>query len=338
MRRSGAGGACVITQARGGRQAVGQFRRTSIVVEAQDDAAERIAAAGAQLVALADRLRTEAVARDEFDVTLGEAAAAVARLYGPRPRARRGEGAKWKMLTYLQAHANDWVWGDELKAVAGIGEWARRVRELKIEDGWAIEEEGQRYRLKSLDRNEEDASIWSIMNSIRRRPGSAKDRIAALLEARVGKVLTRDEMDYVAKIKEGSRRWRELRELEGWPIESHIDDPLLRPGEYRLASADPADRTDPRQRLYPENLRARVFARDHYTCQECGRDRWDAERAGDRRFYLELHHRHAVAEQLEALPLSELNDEDNLVTLCHRDHLLLTAEFQRRRRDERRND
>ena len=304
-------------------------------MEANDDASERIAAAARQLIALADQLNTDEIGREEFDVALGEAAAAVVRVYGPRPRARPGEGAKWKMLTYLQANANEWIWGDELKAVAGIGEWARRVRELRVEHGWPIEEHDQRYRLASLERNEEEAALWRLMNSIRRRPGSAKDRIAALLEARVGEILTRDDMDYVAKIKEGSRRWRELRELEGWPIESHIDDPLLRPGEYRLVSADPADRTDPRQRLYPEKLRARVFSRDHYTCQECGRDRWDAERAGDRRFYLEIHHRTAVAEQLEALSPSELNNETNLVTLCHHDHLRLTAEFQRRRRQER---
>jgi hypothetical protein len=43
-----------------------------------------------------------------------------------------------------------------------------------------------------------------------------------------------------------------------------------------------------------------------------------------------------VAEELDALPAEELNDPDNLVTYCHRDHLAETAAFQRRRRSERR--
>jgi hypothetical protein len=302
----------------------------------RSQAAELLEAAAAQLAELAGRMSDPDITREDYEVALGEAEAAVVRSFGPRPRAKPGEGAMWKMLTYLLERPNEWIWGDELRAVARIGEWARRIRELRVEHGWDIEEKGQQYRLTSVERNAEEAALWQLMNSIRRRPGSAKDRIAALLEARVGHVLTRDDLDYVAKIKEGSRRWRELRDEEGWPIESHIDDPALRPGEYRLVSADLRDRVDPRQRLYPEKLRASVFERDEYTCRECGRNRETAERAGDRRFYLEIHHRRAVAEQLDALPAAELNDEDNLVTLCHDDHLRLTADFQRRRRAERR--
>ncbi|HMJ34819.1 MAG TPA: HNH endonuclease signature motif containing protein [Baekduia sp.] len=301
----------------------------------EHDAASRIADAGRQLVDLAARVGDDDLTREEFDLALGEAGAGVVRLFGPRPRSKPGEGALWKILAYFQEHPNEWIWGDELRAVAGIGTWARRVRELRVEHGWEIEEQGDRYRLRSLDRNAEEAALWQLMNAIRRRPGSGKDRVAALLEARVGHVLTRDDLDYVAKIKEGSRRWRELRDEEGWPIESHVDEPDLQPGQYRLVSADPKDRTDPRQRLYPEKVRARVFERDDFTCQDCGRNREAAERAGDRRFYLEVHHKTAVAEQLDALPASELNDMSNLVTLCHEDHLRLTAEFQGRRRDER---
>ena len=273
--------------------------------------------------------------RDEVEETVAELQAAVVRVYGPRPKARRGEGAKGKILEYLKAHVGHWVYGDELAAVSGIGEWARRARELRVEHGYDIEEDEGRYRLRSLEPDSAAAQRWRTANAIRRRGGSARDRIAAFLEANVGAVVTREQLDYVARIKEGSRRVRELRDEEGWPIESHIDDPQLKASQYRLVSADPADRKDPRQRLYPENLRARVFERDDYTCRECGRNRAVAERAGDRRFYLEIHHRKAVAEQLDALPTPELNDIDNLVTVCHDDHVRLTAEFQRRRRGER---
>ena len=115
-----------------------------------------------------------------------------------------------------------------------------------------------------------------------------------------------------------------------WP-----DSAPLGVSEYRLRSVDPADRRDPRKRLYPEKLRARIFEREKYTCQKYGRDRAAAEAAGDTRFYLELHHKKAVAEQLDALSQDELNDEDNLITYCHAAHLNEAAEFQRRRRKER---
>jgi hypothetical protein len=174
------------------------------------------------------------------------------------------------------------------------------------------------------------------MNGIRRRPGAGRDRIAALFEAFVGQVVTTEEIAYVSRIPSGPRRTRELRDEEGWPINSHIDEPELRPGEYRLVSADPADRRDPRQRLYPEELREQIFARDNYTCQKCGRDREKALRAGDTRFYLEVHHKTAVAEELDALPPEELNKGENLITLCHRDHIEETARLQERRRRERR--
>jgi 5-methylcytosine-specific restriction endonuclease McrA len=152
----------------------------------------------------------------------------------------------------------------------------------------------------------------------------------------VGEVVTRDDIDYVANIAEGSRRVRELRDEHGWPIASHIDDPQLQPGQYRLLSAATEDRRDPLQRLYPEALRQQVFERDDYTCQRCGRNREKAEAAGDTRFYLEVHHTVAIADELAALPKSERNRIEHLLTLCHEDHTAETSELQKRRRDARR--
>src|SRR5258708_39766247 len=90
---------------------------------------------------------------------------------------------------------------------------------------------------------------WRLANEIRKRPGSARGRIEAFLEANVGVVVTREQLDYVSRIAEGSRRVRELRDEFGWPIASHIDEPDLEPGSYRLLSADPADRRHPLQAL-----------------------------------------------------------------------------------------
>lgn len=227
-----------------------------------------------------------------------------------------------------------WVHGEELAAVSGIGEWARRVRELRVEHGYDIEEHKGSYRLSRAEANE-SAERWRTLNAIRRQPGSGRSRIEALFEGVVGEVVTREDLDYVAQIKEGSRRVRELRDEFGWPIESHLDAPDLRPGEYRLVSLREEDRRDPKQRLYPENLRERIFKRDNYTCRKCGRDKVAAERAGDSRFYLEVHHLQALADEIEGLPSDQLNDPSNLATYCHGCHRVETADFQKAQRNRR---
>ncbi len=298
---------------------------------------ERLRQAARDLIKFANDADAGTATRDRLDTIVANIVGAARQLFGPRPRAARGEGGRQKILAYLQAHIGEDVSGEELAAVSGIHEWARRLRELRVEHGYDIEEVGDSvYRMHNATPDTERARRWQSANTIRRQAGSASDRIKAFLTESEGEIVNRDQIDYVAKIKEGSRRVRELRDEEGWPINSHIDERGLRPGEYRLVSADPADRRDPRQRLYPERLRERVFERDNYTCQKCGRNRERALAAGDTRFYLEVHHKTAVAEELDALPEDELNDEANLITLCHTDHLKETAAFQKRRRQERR--
>ncbi len=272
-----------------------------------------------------------------MDAVIAEIVGAQHQLFGPRPKAPRGEGGRYKVLVYLQAHAGEDVSGEELAVVSGIQEWARRLRELRVEFGYDIIEVADGvYRLLDTEPDEKRAEQWRIANTIRRKPGSATDRIKAFFTEFQGAIVNRDQIDYVAKIKEGVRRVRELRDEQGWPINSHIDEPTLRPGEYRLVSADPADRRDSRQRLYSENLRERVFVRDEFTCQVCGRNRERALEAGDTRFYLELHHKTAIASELDALTARELNNEENLIALCHADHLKKTAELQRQHGRQRR--
>ncbi|ODQ98280.1 hypothetical protein BHQ21_25965 [Mycobacterium sherrisii] len=286
---------------------------------------------------MADNFGAES-ARSELDAVVTELRVLVVRRFGRKPRAARGEGARHAILDYLQANLGQWVDGEELAAVSGIQEWARRVRELRVQEGYAIDEHDDRYCLRRADPDAATAARWRMMYRIRRSGGSGRARVMAFLGACVGEVVSRDDIDYVARIREGSRRVRELRDEDGWPIASHIDDPGLQSGQYRLISDDPADHRDPRQRLYPEDLRARVFERDRFTCQHCGRNRAKAEAAGDTRFYLEIHHRTAVAEQLDALPAEQLNDERNLITYCHACHRDETAKFHRRRRAERRKN
>ena len=301
------------------------------------DGAERLRQAAGYLRRLADRLERGEAERSEFDRAVAEVLGVQRQAFGLRPRARRGEGAKSQILMYLQAHVGQDVSGDELGAVSGIQEWARRVRELRVEDGYEIVELGSStYRLESATPNHERSKQWQQANEIRNRAGSARSRIEAFLAANVGQVVTRQQIDYVANIAEGSRRVRELRDEFGWPVNSHIDEPDLEPGEYRLLSTDPADFRDASQRLYPEDLRQRVFERDDYTCQVCKRNRAKALAAGDTRFYLEVHHKVAMADELADLPVSARHDIKNLVTLCHRDHFEETAKLQEQRRRSRR--
>jgi 5-methylcytosine-specific restriction endonuclease McrA len=299
-------------------------------VVALDDAADRLR----EIIAAIERGDAE---RKDLETVVADLRIVAVRRFGPRPKARRGESGKDKILAHLMAHFREWVHREELSAISGIEEWARRKREWSTQEGYDIEERNGYYRLNSFDPDEELARAWRVPNEIRRQPGSGESRILALLKAYEGEIVDTEQLRYVARIASAPRRTRELRDEEGWPIESHIDDPDLRPGQYRLASADRKDRRDIRQRLYPENLRERIFKRDNYTCQKCGRTRESAEKAGDRRFYLEVHHKSAVAEELEALPPEELNDEANLVTYCHRDHIEETRRLQKRRRGERRS-
>jgi hypothetical protein len=303
------------------------------------EGAARLRRAAKHLLALADRLEAGKAERDDLDEVVAEVVGTQRDHFGPRPRGRRGQGGKQKILDYLQSHLGKPVHGEELAAVSGIQEWARRVRELRVEDGYEIAELGSStYRLDSAQPNGEKARQWQLANEIRNSGGSAVERIARFFEANVGEVVSREQVDYVSGIAEGSRRVRELRDERGWPIASHIDEEDLQPGEYRLLSADPDDRRDPLQRLYPENLRQQVFERDDYTCKACGRNREKALAAGDTRFYLEVHHRVAVADELAAMPKAERNDVSNLVTLCHSDHLKETAKLQKRKARERRGN
>src|SRR5262245_18151969 len=51
-----------------------------------------------------------------------------AELFGPR---QLPGSAKRRLLMHLEGRAGEWVRGEELAEVAGISEWARRVRELR---------------------------------------------------------------------------------------------------------------------------------------------------------------------------------------------------------------
>jgi len=50
----------------------------------------------------------------------------------------KGNSARDRILAYFRKYPFTLIDGDEIAVVSGIGEWARRVRELRVEFGWSI--------------------------------------------------------------------------------------------------------------------------------------------------------------------------------------------------------
>jgi len=236
--------------------------------------------------------------------------------------------ARDRILYYFQKYPRTVIDGDELLVVSGIQEYARRIRELRVQFGWAIvsgitmkemredEEEDapselssmrpSEYMLLNEEQDREAALRWNVANSIRKEPGSMRDKILKFLRANVGRSVTNEELRYVAGNKtEWARRVRELRTELGWPIVTKTTGrPGLDVGSYMLE----ADRQSPQHdRRIPDDVRRKVLRRDGYKCQNCGwsHDEWNAS---DPR-HLELHHirHHAKGGQ---------NVMENLKTLC----------------------
>jgi HNH endonuclease len=101
------------------------------------------------------------------------------------------------------------------------------------------------------------------------RVGS-KEKIRRFLLANIGRVIESAELQAAAGgAIQYSRRLRELREEEGWPILSHNDTTDLKPGQYLLKQTPPA--AGPRfARGISARLRAVVLDRNGFTCQMCG--------------------------------------------------------------------
>lgn len=149
-------------------------------------------------------------------------------------------GAQKRLLRYLLRYVGQVVSGPELSGVAGIAEWPRRIRELRVEHGWPIESGVQRpelrtdeYVLLRAEPDEELARKWQVASDIRRSGGTIRDRILAYLKAVSPEAADREDLDYVAK----TGRWASAVDdltSEGWNIRSSDEDPKLAPDSYRL--------------------------------------------------------------------------------------------------------
>lgn len=154
--------------------------------------------------------------------------------------------ARDRIIAYLKQYPGIIIDGDELMVVSGINEWARRVRELRVQFGWWIYSgvtfkqmaqnpddaeafkamgidpsliKTDQYVLMSTTQDLEAAYRWNVLNEIRKKKIAVKEKIIEYLRKNVGKQVTGEELSYLAgNTKEWARRVRELRTEEGWPI------------------------------------------------------------------------------------------------------------------------
>ncbi len=231
--------------------------------------------------------------------------------------------ARERIRLYLQENVGVIISARELEVVSGISEYGRRIRELRIQDGYKIltdcsndPEAGIRlrpseYLLLETKPDVSAARRWHIANRIRReREGGSKGRLLRYFLENVGELVTTEELAYVAKAKEFGRRIRELRTEEGYAIATRFTGrPDLKMGEYILESDERI--AEPHDRRIPFEVQKLVYERAHSTCQLCkwGRQKWSRK---DPRI-LELHH---IAEHADGGP----NVPENLVVLCSRCH------------------
>ncbi|MCF6199162.1 MAG: HNH endonuclease [Hyphomicrobiaceae bacterium] len=241
--------------------------------------------------------------------------------------------ARDRILFYLKECVCEVVHGDELMVVAGISEYARRIRELRVEHGWQIlsgvtaadmlknatDDDAEavselpvmkpdEYLLISTDQDRDAAHRWNLANDIRKdKDMSVRDKILLYLRKNSGHAVTGEELRYVANNKsEWARRTRELRTEYGWPVVTQSNGrPDLPVGVYVL---EEDKQSPPHDRKIKDAVRRSVLMRDKYTCQECGwnQDLWNPSDAR----HLEAHHQTHHAK-------GGSNEEDNLITYCN---------------------
>ena len=234
-----------------------------------------------------------------------------------------------RIIFYFKKYPSVVINGNELLVVSGIQEYARRVRELRVQFGWSIingvtakamatenelpienvnvnKMKPDDYILLSANQDRDAAHRWNIANEIRKRKDSVSAKILEYLRQNVGSPVTGEELRYIAKNKtEWARRVRELRTEFGWPVKTkNTGRPDLSIGTYVLESLRQSPEHD---RKIPDTVRGAVLRRDKYRCVQCEWRHEDWNKSDPR--HLELHHKKEHVKGGE-------NNEENLVTLC----------------------
>lgn len=192
--------------------------------------------------------------------------------------------ARESMLALLKHRLGQWVPKDELRLIAAIDEWARRLRELRVQEGWSIRtipRTESAYLLSDLTRDKDAESRWTEINAIRTKKGSTpQERMLALLKKRCGTPVRAEILADVAKKSQWESELEALRTQHGWRISSSVDRPGL-DEEYILESTEllPPEDWD-----IPEKLRGEVMDLDNRMCVRC---KWQQYSTDDK--WLEVH-------------------------------------------------
>ncbi|MBN1391271.1 MAG: HNH endonuclease [Sedimentisphaerales bacterium] len=232
-------------------------------------------------------------------------------------------GSRDRLKIYFQEHIGIVLSAKELQVVSGISDYARRIRELRVQDGYKIitgyskdPESGislkpTEYLLLDINPDVTAARRWHIANRIRKQAkGGSRGRILRYLLENVDQVVTTEELAYVAKKREFGRRTRELRTEEGYLVATHFTGrPDLRMGEYILENKDRI--AEPHDRHIPFKVQKEVYKRDSNRCRLCKWHREEWTRRDPR--ILELHH-------IQEHAKGGANIARNLIVLCSKCH------------------
>lgn len=226
-----------------------------------------------------------------------------------------------RIKVYLQRHTGIVIDGVELDVVSGISDYARRIRQLRVEQGYRIltgaspdKESGvdlkpDQYLLVSPDVDADAARRWIVANRIRKTKLGSKAKILEFLKENLGRVVTTEELSYVSNDKsEFGRRTRELRTEDGYAIATKSSGrPDLRIGEYILLSLTRV--AEVHDRHISADVQREVYERDNNTCRNPGCEWNQAQWTQEDPRILELHHLQEHAKR-------GANTVQNLVVLC----------------------
>lgn len=125
--------------------------------------------------------------------------------------------ARDRIIAYLKQYPGIIIDGDELMVVSGISEWARRVRELRVQFGWWIYSgvtfkqmaqnpddaeafkamgidpsliKPDQYVLMNMAQDLEAAYRWNVLNEIRKKKIAVKEKIIEYLRKNVRQTST----------------------------------------------------------------------------------------------------------------------------------------------------
>jgi hypothetical protein len=214
------------------------------VAEAQRRLREYAQAVDAALTCLVDQTSREEVQSTWLEALadLGAASEGLRKSLN-RVSAAAGlpRGGKGRILALFQFQLGHPLSGKQLGAVAGIGEWARRVRELRAE-GYDIGSDETRSDLKPgeyvLVSEAPDTRLrdqWNRADAIRRLNIPPKEKLTLFFREHAGQKLTEEQLRHVTRARNLPNLLRDAREA-GLLINSYLEDPGLARGQYRLVA------------------------------------------------------------------------------------------------------